>query len=106
MKKLTLLTAAALIAGTTFAMAQAGGSGGEPPKASDANPPGPTRMTPGESKSAPAQGMQAPPASGAMRQSDTGMPGGPGGTTAGTNPNAGAGAGTTGTGQKGGSGNQ
>lgn len=102
MKKLTLLSAAALLAGTTFAMAQ-GGAGGEPPKASDANPPAAVQGTPGESRVAPGNDMRPGPA---MQQRDTGMPGGPGGTTAGTNPNAGAGAGTTGTGQKGGSGNQ
>jgi hypothetical protein len=65
MVKATKLTlAAALLAGSaSLAFAQAG-AGGEPPKASDANPPAATKMTPGESKSAPAQGAQAPSASG------------------------------------------
>lgn len=102
MKKLTILSAAALIAGTTFALAQ-GGAGGEPPKASDANPPAAVQGTPGESRTAPANDMRP---GGAMKQTETGMPGGPGGSTPGTNSKAGTGAGTTGTGQKGGSGNQ
>src|ERR1044072_1832652 len=92
MRKLTLLSAAALLAGTTFAMAQ-GGGGGEPPEASDANPPAAVQGTPGESRSAPGNDMRPGQA---MQQRDTGMPGGPGGSTAGTNPNAGAGARTHG----------
>ena len=50
MKKL-LITAALLTGMCGFAIAQ--GSGGEPPKASDANPPAATRATPGEARSAP-----------------------------------------------------
>lgn len=56
MKRFAL--AAALLAGTIgLALAQggAGGAGGEPPKASDANPPTQVRAMPGEAKSAPMQ---------------------------------------------------
>ena len=68
MKKLMILTTAALIAGTTFAMAQAAAAA-----ASRRRPPTPilrprSACTPGESNSAPAQGMQAPPASSGMNR--------------------------------------
>ena len=53
MKMKKILLAAALIAsGCGLALAQ-GGGGGEPPKASDPNPPAAVRNTPGEAKSAP-----------------------------------------------------
>lgn len=62
-KKMTL--AAVLLAGAYgFAMAQAGGGGGEGPKGSDANPPAAVKAQPGETKSAPAQGARAPAATG------------------------------------------
>src|ERR1044072_2369886 len=48
------LTAALLAAACGLAFAQ-GGAGGEPPKASDANPPAATRTIPGEAKSTPAK---------------------------------------------------
>ena len=51
MKK-ALITAALLAGMCGLAIAQ-GGAGGEPPKASDANPPAATRATPGEARSAP-----------------------------------------------------
>ena len=74
MRKLMILTTAALLAGTSLAMAQAGGGGGgEPPKASDANPPAAIQGTPGEARSAPAQGTQAPDT---MQTRDSGMPAG------------------------------
>ncbi len=63
MKATKLTLAAVLLAGTCgFAMAQ--GAGGEGPKGSDANPPAAVKAQPGETKSAPAQGAQAPAASG------------------------------------------
>lgn len=49
----SLIVASALLAGMGgLALAQ-GGAGGEPPKASDANPPAAARATPGEARSAP-----------------------------------------------------
>lgn len=51
MKKL-IITAALLAGMCGLAVAQ-GGAGGEPPKASDANPPAATHATPGEARSAP-----------------------------------------------------
>jgi hypothetical protein len=52
--------AAALVAGaSTFAFAQ-----GEPPKGGDATPPAAVKQQPGETKSAPATGMNAPAPSG------------------------------------------
>jgi hypothetical protein len=51
MKK--VLIAAALLAGMCGLAVAQGGAGGEPPKASDANPPAATRATPGEARSAP-----------------------------------------------------
>ena len=50
MKKV-LITAALLAGMCGLAVAQ--GAGGEPPKASDANPPAATRATPGEARTAP-----------------------------------------------------
>jgi hypothetical protein len=102
--KLTL-AAALLAASCSYALAQgtgsSGGTGGEPPKASDANPPAPIKQQPGEAKSAPAQGAQAPAPS--MQSKETGM----------SEPNStgnmntkGTGKGTTGTGGPGGSGNK
>ena len=65
MKATKLTLAAVLLAGTCgFAMAQGGGSGGEGPKGSDADPPAAVKAQPGETKSAPAQGAQAPAPSG------------------------------------------
>src|SRR4051812_17059187 len=102
--KLTL--AAALLAGTCgFAMAQGGGAG-EPTKGADPTASPTIKQQPGESKSAPAQGAQAPAPKGSMKSTNTGMPGGATATTPGTVPNAGTGKGTTGTGQQGGSGNR
>ena len=103
MRKLMILTTAALLAGTSLAMAQAGGGGGgEPPKASDANPPAAIQGTPGEARSAPAQGTQAPDT---MQTRDSGMPAGANNSTGNMN-TKGTGPGTTGTGGPGGSGNR
>jgi hypothetical protein len=51
MKKILLATA--LLAGMCGMAIAQGGAGSEPPKASDANPPAPTRAIPGEARSAP-----------------------------------------------------
>src|ERR1044072_1632007 len=65
MKATKMTLAAAVLVGTCgFAMAQ--GAGGEAPKGSDANPPAATKAQPGETKSVPAQGAQAPAASGSQ----------------------------------------
>src|ERR1043165_7551933 len=66
MKKV-LITAALLAGMCGLAVAQ-GGAGGEPPKASDANPPAATRATPREARSAP---MSAAPV--AMKKKKGGM---------------------------------
>ena len=50
--KRILITVGLLTGLCSLAVAQ-GGAGGEPPKASDANPPAATRATPGEARSAP-----------------------------------------------------
>jgi hypothetical protein len=50
--KRILITVGLLTGMCGLAVAQ-GGAGGEPPKASDANPPAATRATPGEARSAP-----------------------------------------------------
>jgi hypothetical protein len=102
MNALKLTFAAALLASSCgFAAAQ-----GEPTKGSDPTASTTIKQQPGESKSAPAQGAQAPAPKGSMKSTNTGMPGGATATTPGTVPNAGTGKGTTGTGQQGGSGNR
>ena len=102
MNAIKLTFAAALLASSCgFAAAQ-----GEPTKGSDPTASPTIKQQPGESKSAPAQGAQAPAPAGSMKSTNTGMPGGPAATTPGTVPNAGTGKGTTGTGQQGGSGNK
>ena len=78
MKATKLTLAAVLLAGTCgFAMAQ-GGAGGEGPKGSDANPPAAAKAQPGETKSAPAQGAQAPAATGSPAGAEPPRTGGSG----------------------------
>jgi len=106
MKTTKLTLAAALLAGScSFAMAQGGAAGGEPPKASDANPPAAVKQQPGEAKSAPVRGAQAPAPKKTMKTQPTGMPGAKPTSTGNMN-TKGTGKGTTGTGGPGGSGNE
>jgi hypothetical protein len=96
------LAAAMMFAGCNFALAQAGGGGGEGAKGGDAHPPAAVKQQPGETKSAPAQGAQAPAPTNTR---DTGMPAGSNNSTGNMN-TKGGGRGTTGTGGPGGSGNR
>jgi len=93
-KATTLTLAAALIAGgCAFAYAQGGGAGGEPPRGSDANPPGALKTQPNVTQSAPATGAGTPAPT--MTQRPAGMKTTPSnaGTETGTAPDpAGAGA--------------
>jgi hypothetical protein len=93
MKATKLTLAAALLAGScSLAMAQAGGGGGEGPKGSDANPPAAVKAQPGETKSAPAQGAQAPATTGSKQVESPKAPTAQGAETGSARDTAGTGA--------------
>jgi hypothetical protein len=104
MKATKLTLAAVLLAGScSFAFAQAGGAGGEPPRGSDAHPPAAVQQQGSDTRGTPAPGASSKAAtSGGMKSKATGMPN----NSTGNMNTKGTGKGTTGTGGPGGSGNK
>jgi len=104
--KATKLTLAGVLlaASCSFALAQGGGAGGEPPRGSDAHPPAAVQKQGDDTRGTPAPGAgsQAATKHSGMKSKATGMPN----NSTGNMNTKGTGKGTTGTGGPGGSGNK
>jgi len=110
------LAAALLAAGTTFAMAQGGGAGGEPPRGSDANAPSQVQQQGDDTRGTPAPGASSRATltpkhktrkhTARARKHMRSMPTGMSNNSTGNMNTKGTGRGTTGTGGPGGSGNK